>query len=69
MGDGGIILDADGDIEEWISAVDKAYNDESYYQSLCAAATKYSHREEAQPEFIVSKFLELIESHAQRSAQ
>ena len=61
VGDGGIILDADGDIGPWIEAVRQVYEDDSYHQKLSAAARQHSYRKTAQPEYLVNKFMQSIQ--------
>lgn len=46
VGTGGILLDPDGPIEDWVMAVKQLWHDEKYYDELSAAAYHYSWRPE-----------------------
>jgi glycosyltransferase involved in cell wall biosynthesis len=44
VGSGGILLDPDGPIGDWVSAVERLWHDEAYYTMLSAAARSYAER-------------------------
>jgi glycosyltransferase involved in cell wall biosynthesis len=46
VGPGGILLDPDGPIEDWVTAVRKLWLDDQYYAELSAAALAYAERDE-----------------------
>ncbi|MFT5112959.1 MAG: glycosyltransferase involved in cell wall biosynthesis [Parasphingorhabdus sp.] len=67
IGDGGMILDADGEISNWVEAVDKLFNDQTLYSEKSAAAFAHSMRAEASPEYLVDLFIEKLENHIEQS--
>ena len=46
VGPGGILLDPDGPIDDWVKAVRKLWQDQRYYAELSAAAELYAERRE-----------------------
>lgn len=46
VGQGGILLDPDGDIHHWVDAVQKLWHDPSYYHSLSDLAFAHANRPE-----------------------
>ena len=49
VGPGGILLDPEGPIDDWVKAVRKLWEDDDYYSKLSAAALAYSQRPEMNP--------------------
>ena len=54
VGPGGVVLDPDGPIEDWISAMSRLWDDDNYYDEMSLAALECSARAEMQPEHIAS---------------
>ncbi len=46
VGPGGVLLDPDGPIDDWVKAVRKLWQDDKYYAELSAAALAYAQRPE-----------------------
>jgi glycosyltransferase involved in cell wall biosynthesis len=44
VGAGGILLNPDGDIADWVSAVEKLWSDKKYYDDMVAAALVHAAR-------------------------
>lgn len=51
VGSGGILLDPEGDINDWINAVRKLWSDDAYYKQISDAALAYSNRPELNIEY------------------
>jgi len=51
VGPGGLLLDPEGPIEDWVQAVRKLWQDERAYADLSAAALAYAQRPEMQSDF------------------
>jgi glycosyltransferase involved in cell wall biosynthesis len=56
VGTGGVLVDPDGDINEWVSALERLNSDNVYYEEMISAAIRYSQRKEIQPEYLVELF-------------
>ena len=63
IGAGGVLLDADGDINNWTSAVETLFNDSEKYDELSQAALVHATRPTATPDYLVNDFIEKIEIH------
>lgn len=50
VGDGGILLDPDGPLEAWVSAVRRLWEDDAYYETLSQAALQHVRRPALTPE-------------------
>ena len=72
VGPGGILLDPDGPIEDWVDAVRKLWHDDGYYGELSAAALKYSRRAAINPDTQIEALLKVAnaairQQHASQS--
>ena len=63
IGKGGLTLDAEGDIADWIEAVDRVFTNQSVYDELSKVALNHAMREEISPEHLVSVFIDETEKH------
>ncbi len=63
IGPGGILLDPDGEVSEWITAVEKVFNDKKTYNKLSKAALRHATRKQANPETLATIFIESLEKH------
>jgi glycosyltransferase involved in cell wall biosynthesis len=68
IGEGGIVLDYDAPIEEWVSELRRLWRDESHYDRLSATALRYAARPQMDPEHQFAVFLDVLESAARNSA-
>lgn len=68
IGEGGIILDYDAPAEEWVAALKRLWTDEAHYETLSAAARRYSERPEMKPEQQFATFLEVLREAARGKA-
>jgi glycosyltransferase involved in cell wall biosynthesis len=66
VGPGGILLDPDGPIEDWVNAIRKLWHDEDYYNRLSAAALAYSQRPEIDPDVQIKTLLQVAERAIER---
>jgi glycosyltransferase involved in cell wall biosynthesis len=64
VGPGGVCLDYDAPIEQWASHLQAMWNDEAYYASLSEKALAHAARIEFQPDTIINRFVDLIETRA-----
>ena len=64
VGPGGILLDPCAPIAEWAAAIDKLWNDTTYYARLSQAALTYAQRDELQREKQTEAWLQLLASVA-----
>ena len=46
VGPGGILVDPEGPIEEWVSAIRELWRNARYYSAISAAASAHAHRAE-----------------------
>ncbi len=56
VGPGGVLLDPDGRIEDWVSAVRKLWQDEKYYEDLSAAALGHAQRIEMNSSYQIDAY-------------
>jgi glycosyltransferase involved in cell wall biosynthesis len=68
IGEGGIVLDYDAPIEEWVSELRRLWRDESHYDRLSVTALRYAARPQMDPEHQFAVFLDVLESAARNSA-
>jgi glycosyltransferase involved in cell wall biosynthesis len=68
IGKGGVVLDYDAPLDEWIAALTRLWSDESHYERMAAAALDYSRRPEMDPAHQFSTFLGVLERAAARTA-
>ncbi len=53
VGPGGILIDPDGPIEEWVTAIRELWNNDELYREMSGAAIAYSHRHEMSYKFLL----------------
>jgi glycosyltransferase involved in cell wall biosynthesis len=68
IGDGGVVLDYDAPVEEWISELRRLWRDESHYDRLSAAALRYAARPRMDPDHQFAAFLGVLERATRNSA-
>jgi glycosyltransferase involved in cell wall biosynthesis len=56
VGPGGRLVHSDASISEWAAALGELIDDPERYREACEAARAHAHREEVDPEVIVSRF-------------
>jgi glycosyltransferase involved in cell wall biosynthesis len=60
IGPGGVTLDIDAPIADWVAAVRRLWDDEEHYARLSAAALAYSNRPEMRPEHQLGMLTEVL---------
>jgi hypothetical protein len=68
IGEGGVVLDYDAPVEEWVSELRRLWRDESHYDRLSVAALRYAARAQMDPDHQFAVFLDVLESAARNSA-
>ena len=53
VGPGGILIEPDGPIEEWVSVIRELWQNDEFYKERSAAATAYAHRRELSYAFLL----------------
>lgn len=66
VGAGGKVLTVDSDIEEWLDAFDRFFEDEPYCQNVSERAQGHALRNELNGDAVVARLLELLVSHIKR---
>jgi glycosyltransferase involved in cell wall biosynthesis len=64
IGEGGIVLDHDAPLDDWVSAIRALWNDADRYERLSAAALRYSERPQLNPEHQFTAFLDVLQGAA-----
>ena len=59
VGPGGVLLDPDGPVEQWVEAVRRLWTDEAYYKEKSAAALAYAKRPEIDRVLQIEKLLDV----------
>lgn len=62
VGPGGLLIDSSADPSEWVAAVRRLWNDDSYWRELSDAAKHYSDRDELNPERQIEEVLRILSS-------
>jgi glycosyltransferase involved in cell wall biosynthesis len=62
VGAGGIIIDAEASIDQWVQALRNLWDDAAVYQSYADAALNYSQRAEISPTQIATQFIGILEA-------
>jgi len=62
VGQGGILVDPSADIEKWVEALSRLWDDETAYEMFSKLALNHANRIEIQPQFIVERFVEIVKS-------
>lgn len=65
IGSGGVVLDYDAPIEDWVAAVRRLWDDPAEYQRLSKAALDYSARPALDPQSQFATFLSVLEEARQ----
>jgi glycosyltransferase involved in cell wall biosynthesis len=68
IGKGGVVLDYDAPLDEWVSALRRLWSDDGHYEELSAAALRYSQRREMSPAYQFSTFSGVLERASVRMA-
>jgi glycosyltransferase involved in cell wall biosynthesis len=62
IGPGGVTIDIDADIAQWVTAVRRLWEDDEEYARLSAVALEFSRRPEMQPDFQTRQLAEVLET-------
>lgn len=68
IGPGGLVLDHDAPVTEWVEAVRRLWSDQGLWQSLSEAALAYSRRPELDPERQLDDFIAVLQGHVLHGA-
>lgn len=60
VGPGGLVLDYEAPIEDWVAAVRRLWDDEAHYASLSAAALAWSDRPQLNPDYQFGQLVEVL---------
>ena len=69
IGTGGVVLDYDAPLEDWVEAVRRLWSDKQEYERLSAAARTFSERPELDPERQFAIFFSLLDKAARQRAR
>lgn len=69
IGPGGMVLDYDAPLDDWVGAVRRLWNDRQEYERLSAAARAFSARPELDPERQFTTFFALLDRATQQRAR
>ncbi|AZO72124.1 MAG: glycosyltransferase [Mesorhizobium sp.] len=69
IGAGGVVLDYDAPLEDWVGSVRRLWNDRQDYERLSEAALTFSQRPELDPDRQFATFFGLIERAAQQRSR
>ncbi|HEY4275059.1 MAG TPA: glycosyltransferase, partial [Rhizomicrobium sp.] len=61
VGPGGVLLDPDAPIEDWVAALRRMWDDRAYYAELSAAALRHSDRSDICPSAQIDTLLALAD--------
>lgn len=64
VGPGGVVLDYDAPVDDWVDAVRRLWTDGAHYDSLSQAALRFSERPEMMPENQLETFLGVLDEAA-----
>ena len=67
VGPGGILVDPDSPIDNWLSALTTLWDNTEEYKKVSMAARQYSKRKEIQPAFLLNKFESVLSKHIQET--
>ncbi|UVK39160.1 glycosyltransferase [Mesorhizobium sp. AR10] len=62
IGDGGVVLDYDAPLADWVAAVRRLWSDEAEYKRLSAAALQFSERWQMNPDRQFATFLDVLDN-------
>ncbi len=60
VGPGGITVDREAPLSDWVAALGRLWDDASEYQRYAEAAMRHASRPEIQPDAVISRMMELI---------
>jgi glycosyltransferase involved in cell wall biosynthesis len=60
IGDGGVVLDYDAPLDDWVFAIKQLWSDGEHYDRLSAAALDYSRRQQLDPKHQFATFLDVL---------
>lgn len=66
IGSGGVVLDYDAPLEQWVGAVSRLWQDDDHYRAMSVAARTFSERPEMGPERQFEIFLDVLKRAAER---
>lgn len=69
VGPGGVLLDYEAPIEDWVAAVRRLWNDEAHYASLSAAALAWSDRPQLKLDHQLGQLVEVLKQAVGSRAQ
>jgi glycosyltransferase involved in cell wall biosynthesis len=71
VGPGGVTLDADAPIDNWVDAIRRLWTDDTYYDEKSAAAVAYSKRADIDPAQQTLKLIDIMTTaiRTQRGAE
>ncbi|RCS22207.1 glycosyltransferase [Phyllobacterium salinisoli] len=69
IGDGGVVLDYDAPLEEWVEVIRRLWNDDREYQRLSQAAKTFSERPQLDPERQFATFLDILDRASSKSTR
>ncbi|WFP63238.1 MULTISPECIES: glycosyltransferase [unclassified Mesorhizobium] len=69
IGSGGVVLDYDAPLTDWVEAVRRLWNDKQEYERLSTAARTFSERAELDPERQFAIFFSLLDKAAQQRSR
>lgn len=61
IGPGGVTLDINSPISDWVEAIHRLWNDSTYYSKLSKAALNFSKRPEIDPAYQVNELVKILE--------
>jgi len=69
IGAGGVVLDYEAPLDDWVAAVRRLWNDRQEYERLSAAARTFAERPELDPDRQFAIFFALLQSAAQQRSR
>jgi hypothetical protein len=67
IGEGGVVLDYDAPLGDWVSALKRLWSDEDHYGRLSAIALEYSKRPALDPGHQFAAFVDVLKRAAART--
>lgn len=61
IGPGGVLVDPQAPVGEWIGHVRRLWDDRDYYQRLAASAEHYSHRQDLDQDWVLDRIMSELE--------
>ena len=68
IGEGGVVLDYDAPLDDWVAALERLWSDAAHYAELSAAALAYSGRPQLDPQHQFATFLDVLNRAAARTS-